>query len=82
MQIGKTYHIYNGFAETLESIWFNDAQLISATTFGNGTETLSFETPNGKTITIDSDLMYPWDHNKKSRKGYMFIPAQTQSSNI
>ena len=73
MQIGNTYHIYNGFAETIESLWINNAELIGITKLANGTHELEFQKENEDFITIDADLMKPWNHKNKGSRGYMYI---------
>ena len=73
MQIGNTYHIYNGFAETLESLWINNAELIGITKHANGAQELEFQKEDGDFITIDAGLMKPWNHQAKGTRGYMFI---------
>jgi calcineurin-like phosphoesterase len=73
MQIGNTYNIYNGFAETIESLWINNVELIGITKLANGTHELEFQKEDGDFITIDADLMKPWNYKNKGSRVYMFM---------
>ena len=76
MQIGQTYHIYNGYAKTLDVRWFNNSELTGVVEYASGLQELEFTLENGQTIVIDAELMNPWDAKKIRYKGYMFIEKQ------
>ncbi len=73
MEIGKKYHIHNGYAKTLDEVWFNNSELTGIVKCTNGLTELEFTLENGKSIVIDGDLMQPFDAIKKTQKGYMWI---------
>ena len=73
MTIGKTYHIYNGFAKNVDNLWMNNSELTGVVEYTNGLTELEFTLETGETIVIDSELMNPWDVKKIRYKGYMFI---------
>lgn len=79
LEIGKQYHIWNGFAKTLDDIWFNNCTLLQV----ENTEIteLLFRLEDGKEIWIDCDFIEPYDRtshipdpNNHKDKCYMFIP--------
>jgi hypothetical protein len=76
MTIGQTYHIYNGFAKTVDNLWMNNSELTGVVEYASGLTELEFTLETGETIVIDSELMNVWDVTNKARKGYMFIEKQ------
>lgn len=73
MTIGQTYHIFNGYAKSLDNLWMNNSELTAVVKYTNGLTELEFTLETGETIVIDAELMNPWDAKKISYKGYMFI---------
>ena len=73
LKSGRTYHIYNGYSETLEDLWFNNAELINITNHENGLQELEFKKQNGDLIVIDADTIGHWNHRNRDAKGYMYI---------
>lgn len=60
---GNTYHIFNGFAESKEDLWFNNAKLISIDKEWSMPTLLYFELENGQQMVIDGDCCL--NYNKK-----------------
>jgi hypothetical protein len=80
LEIGKKYHLHNGWAKTFEDVWFNNSELISVEELHNGLVEFFFKTEQGKTIIIDGELIKPF--NKPiTTKCWMFIESQTQNHN-
>lgn len=72
LEIGKKYHLYNGWAKNLDDVWHNDMELVKIEESHGCLTELEFKYPNGKTMWIDLDFMRPYNHAIK--KGcWMFI---------
>ena len=52
---GNTYHIFNGFTESKEDLWFINSKLIDIDGQWDEPKILTFELENGQTIEIDKD---------------------------
>lgn len=54
---GRQYHIFNGFATTLDEMWLNDTTLINIDSEWSKPTILEFQLPCGKRIVLDSDFI-------------------------
>ena len=68
--IGNTYHIKNGWAKTLDTLWINDAIFVRYFDF-EGVEHLEFN-QDGIPIIIDCGFMIPFNPSI-THKCYQFI---------
>jgi hypothetical protein len=76
MQIGQKYHLYNGYAKTLDDVWINNCELVGVVTWSNGLTQLEFEIPGEEdTMLINYLEMYAWNPSLRSLQVYMYLEA-------
>jgi hypothetical protein len=57
LKIGETYNIKNGFATTIDELWFNNSKLINIEIEWAEPTMLTFVLENGNEIVIDGDFV-------------------------
>jgi hypothetical protein len=57
LQIGKIYHIRNGFAKFKDELWFNNSRLVNIEIEWSMPTMLTFILENGSEIVIDGDFV-------------------------
>lgn len=69
LQIGKVYHIKNGFAKTKDELWFNNSRLVDIEIEWPMPTMLTFILENGKEIVIDGDFINNTKHYQIINRG-------------
>lgn len=73
LTVGAIYHLKNGFAKSLEYLWFKDCELESIENW-NGIKIYTFrEQSTGHPICIDGDVLFKYD-KQITLHCYQYIP--------
>lgn len=75
LTIGKIYHLKNGFATSLEYLWFNNCELESIENW-NGVKLYTFrEKSTDHPICIDGETLFKF-HRENNSRCYQYIEKQ------
>jgi len=72
LNLGENYHLYNGFAKDLDSLWINNCTLVDRIC-DNDNNLYCFRTVGGMIISIDPDFLHLFNKANKNKRCWMFI---------